>query len=475
MDEPPWQEGETLFLCRTVELKVDESVTHETLHRTAKYFMDNGRAASHGQAMEMLRGFGIYIEAGPEVAGSRDHQVALLTLVNAARRTFLGGVHVVATPKSRLLAPLASARTVDHAVALLGGTTVEHRTRDWPVALIGSTDSDPGATPSWRVTWDGWRGGVVPVRDGQRLAERPSGGLAPAFAAATCAAEMFMFYAGDHQMAGRRTAGLSLWRPGVDWLAQDDSEPELTFLPSRLWLIGLGNLGQAYLWLLTCLPYSEPRDLELMLQDYDPLAPSNESTSMLTFQQMIGRMKTRAVAEWLEQKGFRATLEERRFGGWSRRAPHEPAVALCGVDNALARASLEHAGFGLVVETGLGAGSQAFRNFSLHTFPSSLIAAQIWGDDFAAAGPDVSHMPAYQASNHPRLDECGLAQLASRTVGVPFVGLTAAALAIAELLRRLHGGPALELVSGSVAALEDVEISATRSGIYEFGHVAAAV
>jgi hypothetical protein len=211
-----------------------------------------------------------------------------------------------------------------------------------------------------------------------------------------------------------------------------------------------------------------------MLQDYDRITRSNDSTSVLTCRRMIGFMKTRALAGWLEKKGFRVTVEERRFGEWTRRAPHEPAVALCGVDNALARASLEHAGFGLVVESGLGAGPQAFRNFSLHTFPSSLRAAQIWSNEAASDEPDISNRPAYQASKHPCLDECGLAQLASRTIGVPFVGLTAAALAIAELLRRLHGGPALELVSGSVAALEDVEISSVQCGIYEFGHVAAA-
>lgn len=83
-------------------------------------------------------------------------------------------------------------------------------------------------------------------------------------------------------------------------------------------------------------------------------------------------------------------------------------------------------------------------------------------------------MPAYEPSKHPTLDECGLAQLASRTVGVPFVGLTAACFAVAELLRRLHGGHALELVSGSAAALEDIEISAMDNRTYEFGHVAAA-
>jgi hypothetical protein len=473
VDKPERDVFEALFLCGTMELMVKEVVTHETLHRTAKYFMDSGRASSHEQALSILHGFGLYIEAGPEVATSRDHQVALLTLVNIARRTFLGGVHVVGATRSPLLVPLANAETVDRAVMLLGGKTVRRRLRDWPTALIGSVNARSIAEPSWRVTWDGWRGGVVPVRDGRHLQERSSGGLAPALAAAACAAEVFSVHAGDHPMAGRRAAGLSLWNPSADWLAEDDTEAQLAFLPSRLWLIGLGNLGQAYLWLLACLPYREPSDLELMLQDHDRLTRSNESTSVLTFQPMIGRMKTRALAEWLEDKGFRAMVEERRFGEWAYRAPHEPAVALCGVDNALARASLEVAGFGLIVEAGLGSGPQAFRNFSLHTFPSSLSAAQLWANDSIPDRLDISKMAAYQTSNHPHLDECGLAQLASRTVGVPFVSVTAAALGIAELLRRLNGGLGLELVSGSVSALEDVEISPVECGIYEFGHVAA--
>ncbi len=452
---------------------MDGILTQDVLHRTAKYFMDTGRAGSHKQAMGMLQRFGLNIKVGPEIAVSRDHQIALLTLVNVARRTFLGGVHVIGPQSSPLLVSLSEGETVGDAVRLLGGTSVEQFHNDWPIGVIGTVDLDPSAEPCWRITWDRWRGGVVPIRDGQRLPERAAGGLAPAFAAAACAAEAFMFQAGDHPMAGRRAAGLSLWRPEANWLIQDDTEVDLVYLPSRLWLIGLGHLGQAYLWLLACLPYRNRCDLELMLQDYDRIAQSNDSTSLLTSQPMMGLMKTRAVAQWLEDRGFHATVEERRFGECIHRAPHEPAVALCGVDNALARVSLEGAGFGLVVEAGLGAGPQAFRNFSLHVFPSSLSAAQIWTSDVAGSDPDVSNMPAYRALKHAGLDECGLAQLASRTVGVPFVGLTAAALVISELLRRLHGGPALKLVSGSVAALEDLETSSMESGVYEFGHVAA--
>lgn len=446
-------------------------VTADTLHRTAKYFMDTGRAATHTQAMGILQEFGLRIQVGPEVGMSRDHQIALLTLVNAARRTFLGGIHVTGSLAVPLLVPLADAETLESAVQALGGQTKGDPRGESPVALIGSADFKSADAPCWRLTWDGWRGGVLPTHHYPiRLAEQSCSGLAPALAAAVCASEVFMFYSGTHAMAGRRPAGLSLWRPGADWLAPDDSEVALAFLPSRIWLIGLGNLGQAYLWMLAALPYRDPRDVDLVLQDYDHVAPSNDSTSVLTQQEMIGRRKTRAVAEWLDRRGFNTIIEERRFSEFTHRSPQEPAVALCGVDNSHSRAELEGADFGLVVESGLGAGTNSFKNFSLHTFPSSLSAAKLWSKGPAAQEPQVGSMPAYDPLAHPHLDECGLAQLASRTVGVPFVGLTAAALAIAELLRRLHGGLALELISGSMSTLEDIELSPLTSGPYEFGH-----
>lgn len=447
------------------------TVTSDTLHRTAKYFMDSGSVGSHEEAMDTLRGFGLYIQVGRQVATSRDHQIALLTLVNTARRTLLGGVHVIGNLAAPLLVPLADADTLGEAVRLLGGEGVEHRQREWPLALIGDVQ-EKASIPSWCVTWDHWRGGVIPARDGKRLPERASGGLAPAFAAAVCASEVFTLFAGAHPLVGRRTAGMSLWNPRANWLIDDESEPAIAFLPSRLWVIGLGNLGQAYLWMLTCLPYRQYSDLELILQDYDRIASSNESTSVLTFSPLLGRMKTRAMAEWLDRRGFRTSLEERRFTESTHRDPCEPGVALCGVDNSLARAALEGAGFDLVVETGLGAGTQAFRSVSMHTFPSTLSAAHIWGRGQDTA-PSVLGMPAYQALSDSGLDDCGLTQLASRTVGVPFVGLSAAALAIAELLRRLHQGPAFELVSISTAALEDVETLETQSSPYAFGHVPA--
>ena len=71
------------------------------------------------------------------------------------------------------------------------------------------------------------------------------------------------------------------------------------------------------------------------------------------------------------------------------------------------------------------------------------------------------------------MDSCGLTQLASRTVGVPFVGLIAGCLAIAEILRRLNGGDTLEFLSTSAVSLADVELGKLPAGPYAHGFVVA--
>ena len=447
------------------------AIDHSTLHRTAKLFMDSGRAASHEEALTLLQTFGLSVVLGNASARTREGQIALLTLVNLARRTLLAGIEVSGAGSEPLLVPLANAGTIAEAVRELGGRVAAQPRAEWPCAVIGECSLGDSMFPRWRLTWEGWRGGVVPLRDGWRLSETNSIALAPAVAAAACAAEAFFFHAGDHPLAGKRATGFSLWEPGVDWVTANPYEPALAFLPSRLWLIGLGNLGQAYAWLLGCLPYDDPAEVELTLQDFDRIAESNDSTSLLTSSRAIGCMKTRWVARWLERRRFVTFLEERRFGEWTQRHGAEPGVALCGVDNALARSALERAGFGLVIESGLGAGPQSFRNFSMHSFPGPRQAAQIWSSVEDSDGPDVSDRPAYAELRDKGMDACGLAQLASRTVGVPFVGLFAGCLVVGELLRRLHGGQALAVASGSALTLADVETWRMAAEPYGFGHV----
>ena len=445
-------------------------ISHNELHRTAKYFMDSGRAGTHREAMDLLHSFGLSVYVGEKVSESVAHQTALLTLVNVARRTFLGGIDVVGLVDAPCLTPLGSDASLRQSAEMLGGQLVDRPRPGLPSALIGTARASSTGAPCWQLTWEGWRGGVVAGLH-EPLEEETSVSLAPAVAAAACAAEAFAYFAGDNPMAGRRSQGLSLWRPGIDWLVHDTTEPALLYLPARLWLIGLGNLGQAYAWLLASLPYEDRGRVELVLQDFDRIASSNDSTSVLSFERDIGRMKTRIVSEWLEGRGFETCLVERRFGSWTSRDEHEPGSALCGVDNADARTALDKAGFDLVVEAGLGAGPQAFRSISMHTFPAERTAAEVWSGRTDSATDGIQDMPAYRALERDGIDDCGLTQLSSRTVGVPFVGVVAGCLVISELLRRLHGGGAAEIISTSAAALGDIEFVGAEPAPFDSGFV----
>ena len=135
----------------------------------------------------------------------------------------------------------------------------------------------------------------------------------------------------------------------------------LTYLPSRLWLIGLGHLGQAYLWGLALLPFAKPEDVALVLQDIDVISPSTESTSILSEANLIGQKKTRAMATWAETRGFQAAIHERLFNASFRRQASEPAVPLCGLDNAAGRRMLDQVGFDFIIEAGPGRGFRDFR------------------------------------------------------------------------------------------------------------------
>jgi hypothetical protein len=439
-------------------LIMDYVTLSDQLHRLAKLTMDTGEAETVEQATQILSRYRLAVAVGPEIACSETLQAALLTIVNAGRRCFLGGVYVAGNLNVPLRVRWLDYETVEAAVVDLQGKLELQVPAEIPLVILG-TFPEVGVDREFvvRATFNGWVGGVTPLADDQRLAEdqefSPSGVLAGGLAVA----EAFQYLRGDTLLAGRRSAGLSLWQPDAsqDWLKAQPG-PAVQYLPSRLWLIGLGHLGQAYLWTLGLLPYASPNDVEFVLQDFDTLMVANESTSLLTSRPLLGQKKTRAMAEWCERRGFREAIVERAFGPNFSLGESEPRLALCGVDNPETRRALEEVGFAKVVDAGLGAGSTEYLSFQLHTFPASRLARQIWGRPIhAASTKSLLRQPAYQAlANQQVLDECGLVNLAGRTVGAPFVGAVTAALTIAEVLRPLHGGLSYEVIDGDLRSLD---------------------
>ncbi len=196
-----------------------------------------------------------------------------------------------------------------------------------------------------------------------------------------------------------------------------------------------------------------------MLQDIDVTTPSTQSTSILTDHRTVGVKKTRAMASWAESRGFNASITERRFASGFKRHDDEPGVALCGLDNALGRRVLDRVGFDFVVEAGLGRGHRNFRTLRLHVLPGRRPAAEIWRGTASDESPEGN--PAYaKLLADGELDRCGMTLLAGKAVGAPFVGATAAALAVAEVLRLLHGGRVNQLIDLDLLCPETRTVSA---------------
>ncbi len=419
----------------------------DTLHRLVKLDLDTGNAVTLGEALKRFEGYRLGVIIGNSAASNPVQQTALLTIVNTARRAFLGGVTVAGELDAELVVPLRLGRTLKDAVENLGGTCVDRIADTEPVILVGEAKSCHEHPFAISTTFQGWRGGIVPAKSPDRLAE--GWGITPAgvLSGALAVYEAFRFVRRDGPAVGHRSINLSLWSPS------SDGRP-MTELPSELWIGGLGHLGQAFLWTLATLPYSDPAELRLLVQDFDRVTKSSISTSVLMDDTHVGQRKTRAVAEWLEQIGFQTTICERRFDEKMHIGIHDPRVFVACFDNAIARRAIEQPNFEAVVEAGLGANAATFQALRLHTFPGPREATALWPRD-RNDGPTTDEQPAYEALRRQGMDTCGVTLLAQKAVGAPFVGCVAAAFMVAETIKLVMGGP--------IRSVIDLDLRAPRA------------
>lgn len=438
----------------------------ETLHRLVKLALDSGAVSTLKEAEELFHGYRIALIIGEKQAREPLEQATLLTAVALASRVFLGGVLVEGFLDVPLCVGGAHGGTLADAIAELGGD-VSGSALGRPTIIIGGPPRPRREGFCIRTICAGWRGGISPGHSVVAPTAGPDMPLTAILSAALAINEAFLYVSGETPAAGHRVVGLSLWQPAADtdWLTDTGGEAQLTYLPSQLWLMGLGHLGQAYLWGLGLLPYENPASLSLVLQDVDVVTPSTLSTSILSDRTMLGMKKTRAIATWAEQRGFTTTICERLFDASVRRQVSEPAIGICGLDNVLGRRALDKAGFDFVVEAGLGRGYRDFRTMRIHTLPNGRAASKLWRANVPAEV--VQEEPAYQAMlKSGELDKCGVALLAGKAVGAPFVGAVAASLVLSEVLRLLHGAPVNQLIDLDLQGVEHRSIVRSSCDFY---------
>ncbi len=231
----------------------------ESLHRLIKEALDSGAAASIGEAEDMFRGgFAWHSKSPAPMRWTRNHQAALLTGVALARRVFLGGVRVSCPAAAPLKLALPVGNTLGEAVVHLGGELADYATDD-PLVTIGNEPRKRSDRFHIRTAFEGWRGGIVPAHSEIVMCGGTSVPLAPMLAAALAINECFAFVRSKRGDFWPACGGIVVvWTPSssVNWTERASDGPPLRYLPDRLWLIGLGHLGQAFLWALGLLDYT---------------------------------------------------------------------------------------------------------------------------------------------------------------------------------------------------------------------------
>ena len=458
-----------------------DTLSSEQLHRTTKLELDEGRARTVDEAQEIMAGYVLQIDVGFGVSESETRQAMLLTTVNTAVRAFLGGVRVRLREHGRVAVSWADGMDMATAVETYGGEIVESLDRGHPTLVVGDVKEQPVGSLVLYGTWEGWSGGVVEETK-DRLGESVEFPLAGMLAASLGVSEVFQNLRGNI-VAGRRSTGLSLWEPRCDWREEPAYGEPCRYLPKRLWLIGLGHLGQAYAWALALLPYEDRSAVDLVLQDFDSIVKANGSTGMLSNESLVGQKKTRVVSGRLEALGFNTNITERYFDSATRRSANEPSVALVGVDDPAPRRLLEGAGFGLIVDAGIGGGPRSYLDILIHSFPSGIEAADAFLARDVQYASSLVDQPAYQ-DLHRRVrrttdltdDEirCGIIEVAGRSIGAAFVGCVAATFVLSEVLRSFAGGPRIEVLGVTLrspdkpqASTNTLEGIATNPGFVE--------
>jgi hypothetical protein len=383
----------------------------ETLNRTMKLALDDGRVNSYEEAQTLFNSFKLRIHVHPGFSMVPAAQAAVLTLLAAAPRTFLGGVELVGPFDERCTMAWFPGTTLGHVAEQFGVAIAPIGPSNRPTIYLGD---------GVRVDEAFWLG-LSLQRDGFILSpERsaigsPDSSVDAGVAAAGAAlSEAFQHVYRKAPLAGQREVH---WRLPLDTTSRG---------VESVWVIGLGHLGQAFLWTVALASELPPA---IRLSDYDAVSWSSLSTCLLIKAKDVGRKKVDVLADLLQSLGVVVHRDYQRVDLDAGVVRPEEELAVIAVDNIALRRSLDRLQAKRVFEAGIGDGTNAFTRIQMHAFPGPRRARDIWvGDDARAARSVDLSKPAYQTLLAKTGDECGTALVAGHAVATPFVGAFAGAV-----------------------------------------------
>ena len=413
---------------------------------------------SFPEAEEKILHSRLHLDIGADAAQTPSGQSAFLTAVLTGARCF-GEVTFKGDVEPSLLRPLPiPATTLAEAAIFLGARFAEEPPRSRTV-LIG-TGLKSADERSVQASWDNWTAIVAPSSHQIQVGHSDCA-LAGVAAGALAVGQAFLAEQGD-RFAGKRRQALSLWSPGQSHSSTREVDPLFgkAYLPTQLWLVGLGNLGQSYLWSLSQLPYRLCDEVLLFLQDDQKIGRENWGTSVLVERGRYNVLKTRVCEEWATGLGFEVRRIDRRMDENLLRFDREPGIALAGLDKMAARRTLGARGFEYIVDAGLGATVDDYCKVRVNVFDSSTSPATHFRDvedQTTQIAERLKRLPAYRELAREHGDGgCGSAMLAETSVAAPFVSAVAGALVIAQTIRIASGQAHLATVTADLRDLTSI-------------------
>ena len=397
--------------------------------RIAKVITDAaGSERDFDQAAAALDAVHVAVVTNGGGIASAAAQAAVVTALNTAVKSF--GKATLVCPHSIALEARLALGSDLFAVAEACGAQVSALMPS-SVTHIVAVGDPPAAGAFVRCWWDGWSAGVIPGWDDDPCGKFGNP-LAGVFAGALAVREVFANAIGRRHSVNRRSV-ISLWQPCSQG-GEPEQPPTALTLPRSLWLVGLGHVGQGFLWSLAFLPAA---GTHAILQDDQTVGEENVGTGLVT--QLLDfekkNKKTRVAARWLEAAGWTTSLLERRNYGDLQPTDNDPPVVLTSLDEPTARMAIAKAGHGFMIDAGVGHGAFDFEIGQIRVVPKGADTKGLWAH---AAKPKcidaILETPAYR--EHARkYDGCGTFALAEASAAVPFVGAAIGALTIVQLLR----------------------------------------
>lgn len=410
-----------------------------SLSRISKILVEDG-SASFDEAQTTLRNLRLHVIVGASCT-SPAAQAAVLTIVATGIRTFVGGVMLSGAVNLPHVTPLPlGGGTIGSAATELGSRKLKGPASQ--TILVGDY-ADHVRAEGIRPWWNGWRAGATAgaitehdARDTNPLVGIAAGALAVASAFQTV------------RTGDRTELEVDLWPAAPKAPPPAFSE---VFLPSSIWMVGLGNLGQAYLWSLASLPYAAPENVSLILQDHDRVTAENWITSILVRAGDRGNLKNKVAERWATARGFSARRIDRRLLPHDRLVDDDPRLALSGVDSIAVRKLLIDAGFDCVVDAGLGMTADAFDRFRVTVFDRNYRPENHFnGMEDPVRAQVVPPGQAYQALQN-EIGTCGTVEIAGANAAAPFVSSLAAAMAVTRAIAIASGCEVIRTEVGSTS------------------------